>query len=83
MGNASQASTRRKSQAKGAIEVVAGYRAMTVDTPLSGNYVYVLFTALGMHSIHKLRHLADETGRTVSRKINVEWFVEKWELNGD
>ena len=45
--------------------------------------VYVLFTTLGLHGIYKRKELAEERGRLVSKKFNVDWHVESWELSDD
>ena len=45
--------------------------------------VYVLFTTLGLHGIYKRKELAEERGRLVAKKFNVDWHVETWELTDD
>ena len=45
--------------------------------------VYVLFTTLGLHGIYKRKELAEEIGRLVAKRFDVNWHVETWELTDD
>ena len=45
--------------------------------------VYVLFTTLGLHGIYKRKELAEERGRLVAKKFDIDWHIETWELTDD